>query len=195
MTTARIRSARLLLDEVRTTDVDAVLEYCQDDELQRWVPLPSPYLRSDAEYFTGSYAAEAAHSGKFSLWAIRLIDPDSPLAQPLVGAIELRFEPLRSATVGFWLGSRHRGLGLMTEALGALVDHAFDENGDGLGLQRLHWQSVAGNTGSATVARRTGFRFEGVSRRALVHRDTRVDSWEATLLHDDARTEPDGWPL
>jgi RimJ/RimL family protein N-acetyltransferase len=181
-----IRSERLTLDAVLPSDLDAVLEYCVDDELQRWVPLPSPYERSDAEFFTGSYAASAGTT--FGLWAIRL----APGA-PLLGAIELRFEPLNSATVGFWLGKPHRGQGIMTEALQTLVEYAFDEQG--LGLTRLHWQAVTANWASAIVARRNGFRFEGVSRGALVHRDIRVNSWEASLLATDERVETEGWPL
>ena len=186
MTVARIESSRLVLDSVVPGDVDAVLAYCVDEELQRWVPLPSPYQRSDAEYFTGPYVASAGTS--FALWAIRL-----SAGGPLVGAIELRFQPLGSAEVGFWLGKPHRGQGIMTEAVQTLVEYAFDEQG--LNLSRLHWQAVAGNWASAIVARRNGFRFEGVSRRALVHREERLNSWEATLLRTDDRVETDGWPL
>jgi RimJ/RimL family protein N-acetyltransferase len=186
MSTPTIRSERLTLDAVLPSDLDAVLEYCVDDELQRWVPLPSPYERSDAEFFTGSYAASAGTT--FGLWAIRL----APGA-PLLGAIELRFEPLGSATVGFWLGKPHRGQGIMTEALATLVEYGFDTEGYDLG--RVHWEAVKGNWASAIVARRNGFRYEGVSRRSLVHRGERVDSWQATLLRDDSRDETDGWPL
>jgi RimJ/RimL family protein N-acetyltransferase len=81
----------------------------------------------------------------------------------------------------------------MTEALQALVEYAFDEGG--LGLTRIHWESLVGNYGSAIVARRAGFQFEGVSRRSLVHRDTRVDSWQAVLLREDSREPTEGWPL
>ena len=192
---AVISSQRLALGPVTVSDVDAVYEYCQDEELQAFVPLPVPYARSDAEFFTGRYAADAATSTAFSLWAIRLTEGGAPAAgpRPLVGAIELRFEPLRSATVGFWLGRPHRGLGIMTEALQTLVEFAFDR--EGLGLERIQWEAVAGNIASATVARRNGFAFEGVGRRALVHRDIRVDAWRATLLRDDPRDPTEGWPL
>ena len=181
-----IHSQRIVLDAVVPADVDAVLEYCVDDELQRWVPLPVPYRRSDAEFFTGSYASSAGPT--FGLWAIRLES-----GGPLVGAIELRFEPLKSATIGFWLGKPHRGQGIMTEAVQTLVEYAFDPQG--FDLERLHWEAVAGNWASAIVARRNGFRYEGVARRGLVHRSERLDGWQATLLRSDARSETDGWPL
>ena len=53
---------------------------------------------------------------------------------------------------------------------------------------------VAGNIGSASVARSCGFRFEGLSRAALPHRDQRVDAWCATLLASDSRDPQPGWP-
>ena len=181
-----IQSQRLVLDAVVPSDVDAVLSYCVDEELQRWVPLPVPYRRSDAEFFTGPYAVSTGE--KFALWAIRL-----EAGGPLLGAIELRFEPLRSATIGFWLGKPHRGQGIMTEAVQTLVEYAFDPQG--FDLDRIRWDAVAGNWASAIVARRNGFRYEGLSRLGLVHRESRLDGWYATLLRSDERSETDGWPL
>ncbi|MCU1581923.1 MAG: hypothetical protein QOD27_1778 [Microbacteriaceae bacterium] len=186
MHTPTLETDRLLLDSLTERDEDAVYRYCQDDELQRWVPVPVPYERASARFFVGKYAKDASLSPTLTLWAIR---SDGVLR----GVIELRFEPLGSATVGFWLGREHRGLGIMTEALQALVEYAFEE--DGLGLTRIHWESLVGNVGSAIVARRAGFHFEGVSRQSLVHRDIRVDSWQAVLLRGDSREPSEGWPL
>lgn len=181
-----IETGRLSLAPFTAADAGAVHDYCQDPELQRWVPLPVPYSRADAEYFVGGYATDAASSPALTLWSIRS-------EAGVVGAIELRHEPLASATVGFWLGQPHRGRGIMTEALGALVEYSFEEAG--LVLRRLHWESAVGNIASATVARRNGFQFEGVSRRSIIHRGERIDSWQATLLVDDAREAQPGWPL
>jgi RimJ/RimL family protein N-acetyltransferase len=221
MHTPTLETDRLLLDPLTERDEDAVYRYCQDDELQRWVPVPVPYERASARFFVGKYAKDASESPTLTLWAIRsgdvlsglsgdalsgfsgdapsggalsgALSGDVPSGGALLGVIELRFEPLGSATVGFWLGRDHRGQGIMTEALQALVEYAFAE--DGLALTRIHWESLVGNYGSAIVARRAGFRFEGVSRRSLVHRDIRVDSWQAVLLRSDSREPTEGWPL
>lgn len=188
MKPTRLQSPRLVLDGLTPDDALAVFEYCQDDELQRWIPVPQPYGMNDANYFVGPHARTAEGSQAITIWAIRG-------EVGLLGLIELRFEPLRSATVGYWLGAPHRGHGIMTEALNTIIDFAFDSAG--LGLTRLHWDSAVGNVGSAIVARRTGFVFEGVSRASIVHRDERLDSWEATLLATDDRGQSDrnGWPV
>jgi len=190
-----LRTERLALGPVTVADANAVFEYCQDPELQACVPVPVPYQRSDADHFTGTYATDAATSPRFSLWAIRLTDGPAPSTgpRPLVGVIELRFEVLGSAEVGFWLGAAHRGQGIMTEALRAVADFAFDR--EGLALTRLTWNAVVGNTSSAIVAQRNGFQYEGVSRGLIALRDRRVDAWRATLLRDDPRVPAPGWPL
>jgi RimJ/RimL family protein N-acetyltransferase len=182
-----IRSERLTLDSLLASDADAVYRYCQDAEVQRWVHIPSPYTHADAEYFVTTYASDAAASPALTLWAIRSEKRD------LLGVIELRHEPLGSATVGFWLGRDHRGQSIMTEALATLVEFAFDPQG--LGLDRLRWESFIGNYGSAIVARRNGFHFEGTLRQAVVHRNARVDTWNASLLRSDDREIQGGWPL
>jgi RimJ/RimL family protein N-acetyltransferase len=201
MHTPTLHTDRLLLDQLTERDEDAVYRYCQDDELQRWVPVPIPYERASARFFVGKYARDASESPTLTLWAIRsagglsgdTLSGETPSGDTLLGVIELRFEPLGSATVGFWLGRDHRGQGIMTEALQSLVEYAFAQ--DGLGLTRIHWESLVGNYGSAIVARRAGFQYEGVSRRSLVHRDIRVDSWQAVLLRSDSRKPTEGWPL
>jgi RimJ/RimL family protein N-acetyltransferase len=186
MITPIIESERLLLDAVVSTDAPAVFEYCQDDDLQRFVPVPAPYRMTDAESYVADYAGAAAASTSDLLWAIRA---DGAFA----GVIELRLEPVHSATVGFWLGKRWRGQGIMSEALQTLAEFAFEP--DGLALDRVHWESVVDNIGSAIVAQRAGFHFEGTMRASLVHRGERLDSWQASLLRSDSRIPVDGWPL
>ncbi|MCU1542289.1 MAG: acetyltransferase [Microbacteriaceae bacterium] len=187
MIPATIRSERLTLDSLLASDAEAIYHYCQDAEVQRWVHIPSPYTRPDAEYFATTYAVDAAVSDRLTLWAIRSVD------RAMLGVIELRHEPLASATVGFWLGREHRGQSIMTEAVQTLAGYALDPQG--LDLERLHWEAFTGNYASALVARRSGFHFEGTMRRSTVHRDRRVDTWHASLLREDDRSTTDGWPL
>ena len=186
MLTPVIESERLVLDSVLPSDASAVFDYCQDENLQRWVPVPTPYSSTDAEAYVTDYAGHARSSNEALLWAIRV---DGTFA----GVIELRLEAVRSATVGFWLGRPWRGQGLMSEALQTLAEFAFEP--DGLALDRIHWESVVDNIGSAIVARRAGFHFEGTMRASLVHRGERLDSWQASLLSTDSRISGDGWPL
>ena len=192
MITPTLQTERLLLDAVTPADTDAVFELCQDEEVQRWVPVPTPYTRASAEYFTGEYAAEGAAATEpstgFTLWAIRSGDTGR-----LLGALELTNKPLASANLGYWLGRPSRGAGIMTEAVETVVEFAFAEGG--LGLERIQWEALVGNTASALVARKAGFHFEGTLRQSLVHQGRRLDGWFGSLLKSDDREQQDGWPL
>ena len=53
-----IRTERLLLRPFRTSDVDDVYDYAHDPEWGRFLPVPKPYLRSDAEEFIRTQLAK-----------------------------------------------------------------------------------------------------------------------------------------
>jgi ribosomal-protein-serine acetyltransferase len=68
----------------------------------------------------------------------------------------------RATSVGYWLAEEHQGRGLMTRAVGALVDHAFGE----LELHRVEIQAAEGNRRSRAIPERLGFQQEGILREA-----------------------------
>ncbi|MDN4614363.1 GNAT family protein [Leifsonia sp. F6_8S_P_1B] len=187
-----LTGSRVALSAPVEADIDRVTELCQDPAIAEWTTVPRPYGRTDAEGFIGVVVADGWVSGRSCTWAIRRDGVDGPEA--LVGMVGLDAIADGQAEIGFWLAPEARGLGLMTEAVALVLDFAFAEPPAGLGLQRVEWHAFAGNTASAAVARRSGFRFEGASRLGAVQRGTRRDDWQAGLLRDDPRTPADGWP-
>lgn len=89
-------------------------------------------------------------------WCVADAATDRPL-----GSIGVRGlgTPLRSGTVGYWLYADARGHGYATEALKAVVDHAFSP--DGLDLLRLDAATVDGNHASMLTLAAAGFRQYG----------------------------------
>ncbi|MBX3405595.1 MAG: GNAT family N-acetyltransferase [Phycisphaeraceae bacterium] len=59
------------------------------------------------------------------------------------------------------------GRGLATEGVRALLDYAFSPDVNGLGLHRVQANIIPSNTASLHVARKCGFREEGLGRRML----------------------------
>lgn len=84
--------------------------------------------------------------------------------------------------VYYWLRTDVRGRGLAARAAAALAAHCFDE----LGLFRLELGHRVNNPASCAVARRAGFRIEGVERQKLRHGDERFD----TETHARLATDP-----
>jgi RimJ/RimL family protein N-acetyltransferase len=183
MTPVVLRTPRLLLDQPGERDVDAVFEYCQDSELQRFTTVPVPYRREDAESYLLEVVPTAWAEDTEHAWAIRLADvPDAPL----LGLISSR----SFGDVGYWMGAPHRGNGYLGEALEVVIDHWFRA-----GHERMTWSCLVGNVPSARTARQAGFHFTGTGPSTVAYRDgSRPDSWHAELFAGEPREPQPGWP-
>jgi [ribosomal protein S5]-alanine N-acetyltransferase len=84
----------------------------------------------------------------------------------LMGAITLdniRRGPAMTGQVGYWIGQDFARQGVMTEALSAVVHHAFAS----LDLSRVEAACLPENAASRALLDRTGFRHEGVAEAYL----------------------------
>ncbi|MDP8980980.1 MAG: GNAT family N-acetyltransferase [Acidobacteriota bacterium] len=68
----------------------------------------------------------------------------------------------RKVEIGYWLAPPYEGRGIMTDAVRALVEHAFEE----WQLHRVYLHCATGNAKSCAVAERAGFRLDGVLRES-----------------------------
>lgn len=136
---------------------------------------PHPYTAADA-----------------SSWIERCMDQDPP--QDLVIAVDDRLigvcgidrgEGVGHYTggVGYWLGERHWGRGIMTAAFGAFVGYVWAT----FDVQRLQATVFAWNPASARVLEKNGFTLEGVLRNSI-HKDGEfVDEMFYSLLRSEAQ--------
>ena len=160
LVTETVRTERLVLRPYRPDDADAVQRACQDPDILRWLTVPSPYTRADAEEFIGVTAVSARAEKRGLLTAV---EADGEF----VGSAGVHFLPgLLGPGVGYWLAPWARGRGYAAEAARALADWAF-----GHGAPRVHLFVDVANAPSQAVARRAGFEREGVVRRCLPYRD------------------------
>jgi ribosomal-protein-serine acetyltransferase len=64
--------------------------------------------------------------------------------------------------IGYWLGEKYQGKGIMSRAFSALVDYGFEK----AGLNRIEVRAAAGNMKSRALPKRLGFTEEGIIREA-----------------------------
>lgn len=86
----------------------------------------------------------------------------------VIGTVNLHhfFDQNRRCELGYAIGSRHWGQGLASEALGAVLEHAFRE----VGLNRIEADIDPRNDASGRLLEKFGFRKEGfMPQRWLVH--------------------------
>ena len=105
----------------------------------------------------------------------------------LLGAITLdniRRGPAQSGTMGYWVGAPFVRMGYMSEAIAALVHHAFTA----LDLSRIEAACLPENTASRGVLEKAGFKYEGVAQSYL-----QIDGrWRNHVLYANLRHDRRG---
>jgi len=173
---AVLRTARLVLRPFRSADAERVRSLIDDPEIARnTLTIPHPYPAGLAEQWISTHAPDWS-SGRKGVWAVCLADGE------LVGACGLHFEPAhKRAELGYWIARGHWGRGIATEAVRALVEHAFDD----LALERVYAHHFTWNPASGRVLEKAGLRREGLLR-AYVQKDGRA---EDNVLYGLARAD------
>jgi ribosomal-protein-alanine N-acetyltransferase len=87
----------------------------------------------------------------------------------------------QTGTLGYWMGERHAGHGLMTQAVRALVPFAFSA----LRLHRLEAACLEHNRVSMRLLERVGFQREGLARGLVCINGRWQDHIVYALLSDD----------
>ena len=62
--------------------------------------------------------------------------------------------------IGYWLGERYQGKGIMTSSCKKCINYAFEE----MGFNRIIIKCAVGNLKSQAIPKRLGFKFEGIER-------------------------------
>ena len=165
--TESVRTGRLLLRPFRSADVDAVHRASQDPDTQRWITaIPVPYTREDARWFVEDVAMRE-RSDRLGLSVV--VEDDGGFAG--TAGIYLRAGRL-GPEIGYTIAPWARGRGYASETARALADWGLAH-----GAPRVHLYADVQNVASQAVARRAGFRQEGLVRGCLEYRDgTRGDA-------------------
>lgn len=159
-----IHTERLSLRPLVEADADDLFAIFGDPRVMRYWSTP---VWSDREQALRMVAADRdALAGREDL-RLGLVRRD---LGRVVGTVSLfRIDAgNRRAEIGYALGAEHQGAGLMSEALVALVDLAFDHQTgaplDDLRLHRLEADIDPRNAASAASLTRLGFQLEGTLR-------------------------------
>lgn len=85
------------------------------------------------------------------------------------------------ADIGYWICPEYEGKGIVTRAVSALVDYLFSK----VGLNKIEIRYITANKRSATIARRMGFRIEGIIRKSFMSNGNAEDLVIAGLLKQE----------
>jgi RimJ/RimL family protein N-acetyltransferase len=142
-----LATARLVLRAPRRSDVKAIASLANDRRIAaNTARIPHPYGVEDAEQFI---AAVNKREGE-ACFVIML--ECAPIG---VCSVDLRED---GPEVGYWLGVPYWGRGFATEAVRALIDHAFGD----LEHETLISGARVNNPASRRVLEKCGFQWTGV---------------------------------
>lgn len=97
-----------------------------------------------------------------------------------IGFLKIDEESKRTE-IGYWLGSKFEGIGLMSKACEIFVTHAFNE----LDLRKIEIGVATNNIKSRAIPERLGFTKEGVIRSYEMLHDQYLDRVIYGLLKDE----------
>lgn len=160
-----LETPRLILRNLKGTDLQAYLRFHNSEFVLRYNAMAHQSAEEAAEFIRGNLVNDR-HV------AIARKDTDA-----FIGLIHIEDDSLRykasSLEVAYWLGEPYSAQGVMTEALGALVQYLLSRDD----VNSITARVFADNPGSGKLLRRLGFLQEGRLHQAVLGYDG--------ILHDD----------
>jgi RimJ/RimL family protein N-acetyltransferase len=135
---------------------------------------PYPYTIKDAEFFISQVASTDNSQ------IILAIDINGS-AVGSIGVHLLSDVYRKSAEIGYWLSEKYWGQGIVTEALGSLVDHVFTK----YDIYRIYAAVFETNLASMRVLEKCGFVRESIHRKAVIKNNVIMDEYIYTRIQEE----------
>lgn len=167
----------LSLGSLTDADLNDLIYHINDPVLyENTLTVPFPYTIDHAESYVSYVKAFEEKEGIQKDWVIRY-------QGRLIGGIGALYNfgvYSHKSEIGYWLSRDFRGTGIMTQVVGAFVDHLF-KNTD---LIRIEAHVFIGNMGSARVLEKNHFVLEGTGRATFMKNGKPMDSWLYALIKE-----------
>ena len=157
--TARIDTSRLVLRQLGADDAQAMFDnWASDPEVTRFLTWEPHESLDVSRAILGEWMRGYARPD-FYQWAIALRDLGRPVGS--ISVVDVN-ERVSSFEIGYCIGRRWWRQGIMSEALGAVIDYLFAE----VGALRICADHDLRNPNSGRVMRHCGMTYEGTLRQA-----------------------------
>lgn len=177
-----LETTRLRLRWLTAADVPSLYEVFGDPEVCRY--WSRPHLTDIVEAIALLKEIEQGYASRtLSQWGIATLDGDRVVGTCTLTSFSLEH---RRAEIGFALGRPHWGHGYATEALHALLTHAFES----LDLHRLEADVDPRNARSIRLLEHLGFRHEGLQRQRYLINGEAQDALLYGLLASEWQSDP-----
>ncbi len=181
----RIEGSQFVIRTPEPRDRESLVLHANDRDI--WINLmdrfPHPYTAKDADEFIAVAGRLAELNGREMAAGIEV---EGELAGS-IGVFPGSDVHARVASIGYWLGRRFQGRGIMTEAVGLWADRLFADP---------HWMRIEAdafgwNPASRRVLEKNGFVREGTRRNAVWKDGAATDAIVYGLLREDRKRGKD----
>jgi [ribosomal protein S5]-alanine N-acetyltransferase len=154
-----LRTGRLLLREIVSTDIEKVFEGLSHPDVIKQYGVS--YKTLDATKEQMDWYAHMIKEDEGRCWAICSLDNTE-----FYGVITLPFwkKEHRKAELGYWLLPQYWRQGFVTEAAETVIKYAFSE----MGIHRLMAEVEDDNAASIASLKKLGFQYEGTQRECEI---------------------------
>jgi len=172
-----IKGKRVNLRQLRKSDAKSLYQNAKDFEIAKYTRLPHPYKLGNATSYIKENKLKLRKKTDYSL-GIELKETSQ-----IIGMISLMKvdKKNKNAELGYWLGKKYWGQGLMSEALQLILNFGFKK----LRLERIHAGVMHPNKPSLKVLKKAGFKYEGRHRREFLRHGKWLDALMHSLLRDE----------
>jgi len=161
-----IKSKHFILRPFRRRDEESLVENINNKKIYRnTLRIPYPYKLKDARWWINHNLKLNKNKKKHEInFAIEINGE-------VIGGIGLDKIYGHCAEIGYWLGEKYWGRGIMTEAVKLVTKYGFEK----LGLRRIYAFTFLFNKASAAVLKNTGYKYEGRLRKHVKKGDKFMD--------------------
>ena len=158
------KTDRVMIRPLRLSDGESIYRNVNDEAVSKWtLYIPYPYPHDGAVKFIkrAKYNLQRQKACTFGI-----VPVESNRAAGVVDLMDINRAD-QKAELGYWLGRNYWGRGIMTEAVGLILDFGFNH----LNLHRISAEIFEPNLASQKVLEKSGFVREGLAREARFKHD------------------------
>ena len=178
--TIKLETDRLILRQFTINDAEAMFEnYASSDKVTKYMTWQTHSdINATKDYLRG--LIESYKDGKTFDWAIELKSESKVIGS--IGAKKLD-ESVSKIEVGYCIGEKWWGHGIVTEALRKVINFLFNE----VGVNRIEAYHDVRNLASGRVMQKCGMKFEGILRKFYPFNDGTADVYIYAILKEDIK--------
>lgn len=176
--TVPLETPRLILRRFTLEDAEPMFRnWASDPEVTKFLTWPPHESIHVTQLVLESWVEGYSQPDHYQ-WAIALKDADEPIGS--ISVVSHRDET-RMAHIGYCLGKPWWHRGIMSEALGAVMDYLFDE----VGINRIESRHDPNNPHSGGVMRKCGMYLESITRQSDRNNQGICDACSYALLKEE----------